>query len=88
MSSIRHTIINDYLPADIFKKYSEEYPIAWIKEYCSNPEVSEHDSSLHGNYSAPAELYDLDLMKFIEGQLPAITITFILAFIMMKEVAG
>jgi len=72
LNSIQHTIINDYLPADIFKKYSEEYPVEWIKEYCSNPEVSEHDSSLHGNYSAPAELYDLNLMKFVESKLPAI----------------
>lgn len=72
MSKIQHTIIEDYLPADLFKKYNENYPIAWIKEYCSNPEVSEHDSSLYGNYSAPTELYDPDLIKFVESKLPEI----------------
>ena len=72
MSNIQHTIIEDYLPTDIFAKYSNGYPIEWIKEYCSNPEVSEHDSSLYGNYSATTELYDMDLIKFVESKLPEI----------------
>jgi len=72
LSNIQHTIIEDYLPTDIFAKYSNGYPIEWIKEYCSNPEVSEHDSSLYGNYSAPTELYDMDLIKFVESKLPEI----------------
>ena len=69
---IKHKIIKDYLPEDLFKKYSDGYPIGWIKKYCSNPEVSEHDSSLYGNYSAPTELYDPDLIAWVEQQLPDI----------------
>ena len=72
MSDIQHTIIDGYLPQAFFKKYSKEYPIEWIKEYCSNPEVSEHESSLYGNYSAGLEHYDLEFLEWVENQLPAI----------------
>ena len=72
MHNIQHTIIDGYLPQDFFKKYSKECPIEWIKEYCSNPEVSEHESSLYGNYSAGLELYDLEFLEWVENQLPAI----------------
>tara|TARA_R100000541_G_scaffold41122_3_gene48546 strand:- start:601 stop:1620 length:1020 start_codon:yes stop_codon:yes gene_type:complete len=72
LSDIQHTIIDGYLPQAFFKKYSKEYPIEWIKEYCSNPEVSEHESSLYGNYSAGLEHYDLEFLEWVENQLPAI----------------
>jgi len=55
-----------------FKKYRDGYPVEWIKEYCSNPEVSEHESSLYGNYSAGLEHYDLELLEWVENQLPDI----------------
>lgn len=72
MSDIQHTIIESYLPLVFFKKYRDEYPVEWIKEYCSNPEVSEHESSLYGNYSAGLEHYDLELLDWVKQQLPDI----------------
>ena len=72
MSDIQHTIIENYLPKQLFNKYYKEYPVDWIKEYCSDPTVSEHDSSLYGNYSAPTELYDPDLIAWVKQQLPDI----------------
>lgn len=72
MSDIQHTIIESYLPLVFFKKYRDGYPVEWIKEYCSNPEVSEHESSLYGNYSAGLEHYDLELLEWVENQLPDI----------------
>jgi len=72
LSDIQHKIINGYLPYAIYNKYAKEYPIDWIKEYCSDPTVSEHESSLYGNYSAGVELYDLELLEWVENKLPDI----------------
>lgn len=65
-------VVPNFLPNDLFVKYSHLYPVDWIKEYCSNPEVSEHESSLHGNYSAPTNLYNTDLEDFVLKQVPGI----------------
>jgi len=56
----------DWLPKHFADKYINNYPEQWIRDYCSNPEVDEHDSSLYGNYSGPAELYDMELCDWIE----------------------
>lgn len=56
----------NFLPQQYFEKYVNNYPEDWIREYCSNPEVSEHQSSLWGNFSAPIERYDEEFVNYIE----------------------
>ena len=68
----QHTIIGNFLSNELFVKYSHCYPVDWIKEYCSDPSVSEHESSLYGNYSAPTHLYNTDINEFLEPLIPSI----------------
>lgn len=42
----------DFLPREIFNQIDSAYPYEYIKEYCADPSVSEHESSLDGNFSA------------------------------------
>ena len=60
---------DNYLPARFADKYINNYPEQWIRDYCADPTVDEHDSSLYGNFSGPAELYDLDLCDWIENDV-------------------
>jgi len=55
----------NFLP-EKFLKHADEYPVEYIKQYCSNPDVSEHESSLHGNYSAPVR--DDELLDWIKDR--------------------
>jgi len=59
----------NYLNGPLIDKYKSDYPEEWIRNYCSNPEVSEHQSSLWGNFSAPIEVYDNELYKWIESNV-------------------
>lgn len=74
MIDLPYTVKRNWLPADIADRFINNYPIEYIKEYCSNPDVSEHESSLYGNYSAPAEEYDSELFEFVRSQIPSIMI--------------
>ena len=74
MIDLPYTIKKNWLPADIAARFIKNYPFDFIKDYCANPEVSEHESSLHGNYSAPAEEYDAELFEFVRNQIPSIMI--------------
>lgn len=47
-----HLIFEDFISSN-FNHILEDYPVEQIKEYCANPAVSEYDSALDGNYSAP-----------------------------------
>lgn len=49
------------------KRYYDNYPEEYIRNYCANPEVSEHESSKWGNYSAPVQ--DIDFLSFIKYEM-------------------
>ena len=59
----------NFLPQVYFNKFVNNYPEDWIREYCSNPEVSEHQSSLWGNFSAPVERYDQEFVTYIHDEV-------------------
>lgn len=54
-----------FLPSEYLERYSGlNYPQDYIIDYAMNPEVSEYESALHGNYSAPVQEQDfLDWIK-------------------------
>jgi len=65
----------NFLPAQ-FHKHISEYPVEYIKQYCSDPDVSEHESSLYGNYSAPVR--DNELLNWVRQRwLPELKIMFL-----------
>ena len=41
-----------FLPRIVFDSVDQSYPLDYIKEYCADPNVSEHEASLDGNFSA------------------------------------
>lgn len=72
MDDLKHIVLPNWLPENLAEKYTNHYPVDYIKEYCANPEVSEHLCSLDGNFSAPAEDFDLELTDYIKSKLPEI----------------
>lgn len=75
-----HYVVKNFMPPWLFERYDQEYPADYIKQYCANPEVSEHQASLDGNYSAPLDQkdyrYDTELMSYIKDTLlPTIVTT-------------
>ena len=50
-----HLIAEDYMSKTDFDRCRQSIDFKEIQHYCSNPEVSEHDNSLHGNYSMPVD---------------------------------
>lgn len=68
-----HYIVKNFMPPWLFEKYYNDYPVDYIKEYCSDPNVSEHEASLYGNYSAPLDQkdyrYDAELIDYIKKDL-------------------
>jgi hypothetical protein len=68
-----YRVINNFMPDNLFDRYYNNYPVDYIKQYCSNPEVSEHSASLYGNYSAPMDdeetPYDPELLTYVQDQL-------------------
>lgn len=64
------------LPEDWCKFYTNHYPEEYIREYCADTDVSEHASSLEGNFSAP--VVELEFRDWIqEHQLPLLKRTFL-----------
>lgn len=59
----------NYLQHKLIDKYRKNYPEDWIRDYCSNPEVSEHQDSLWGNFSAPLEVFDTNLYDWIQQEI-------------------
>lgn len=53
-----HSLNPTFLAPPQLTRIMNEYPVQEIKDYCANPEVSEHQSSLWGNYSAPVDPKD------------------------------
>lgn len=70
-----HHIVNKFMPPRLFDRYYNDYPVDYIKEYCANPEVSEHTASLDGNYSAPLEQRDPELLEYVRDDLLPTIIT-------------
>jgi hypothetical protein len=50
--------IPNFLPEKFFNRYNENYPVEHIISHCANPQASEHEASLDGNYSAPVQEQD------------------------------
>lgn len=65
-----YRIQEDYLPEIFSDRYYNEYPSEYIKEYCSNPEVSEYEAGLDGTFSAPLDQgKDPEITKFVEDNV-------------------
>lgn len=52
---MKFEIKNNFLTLDQFQDIKNLFNEKQIIDYCNDEEVSEHDASLHGNYSFPAE---------------------------------
>jgi len=73
----QYHISENYLPEKFFKRYYEEYPVQYIKDYCMNPEVPEHESALEGTFSAPLDswpetpelAYDQEIVEYIRDNV-------------------
>jgi len=64
------------MPEEWREFYTNNYPEEYIREYCADPDVSEHASSLEGNFSAPVVEDDFrDWVKY--EQLPVLKNTFL-----------
>lgn len=74
MIDLKYVVKENWLPTHLADNLVNNYPIDYIKEWCANPESSDHESSLHGNYSAPAEEFDPELYAYIESKLDEIAI--------------
>lgn len=74
MIDLKHIVTRDWLPPEISERYLDNYPVDYIKEYCSNPDVAEHLCSLDGNFSAPAEEFDPELKNYVQSKLNEIMI--------------
>lgn len=74
MIDLKYTVKENWLPDHLADNLLENYPIDYIKKWCSDPNCKDHESSLHGNYSAPAENFDPELFNFIKNKLDDITV--------------
>lgn len=64
------------MPAEWQDFYTNNYPEDYIREYCADPAVSEHASSLEGNFSAP--VVEDDFREWVKSQqLPLLKRTFL-----------
>jgi hypothetical protein len=71
-----YTVQPGALPEEWQEFYTNNYPEEYIREYCANPDVSEHASSLDGNFSAPViEEQFRDWIKY--EQLPLLKNVFL-----------
>ena len=50
-----YSINRTFLQDPHLTRFQNEYPEEEIRAYCSNPDVSEYESALWGNYSAPVD---------------------------------
>jgi len=53
-----HLVIENYMPPYDFNQCKQSIRFEDIKKYCDNPQVHEHENSLHGNYSMPVDETD------------------------------
>ena len=53
-----HSLNLEFLNEPHLSRFQNHYPEELIRSYCANPNVSEHESSLWGNYSAPVDPKD------------------------------
>lgn len=74
MIDLKYTVKENWLPDHLADNLVDNYPIEDIKEWCADPKCKDHESSLHGNYSAPAEEFDPELYAYIESKLDEIAI--------------
>lgn len=74
MIDLKYTVKENWLPDHLANNLVDNYPIDYIKDWCANPESSDHESSLYGNYSAPAEQFDPELYEYIKSKLDDIMI--------------
>ena len=50
-----HLIAENYMSDTEFEKCKQSINFSEIQKYCSDPQVHEHENSLHGNYSMPVD---------------------------------
>ena len=53
-----YSINPTFLQDPHLSRFRNDYPEEEIRAYCSNPDVSEHESSLWGNFSSPVHHWD------------------------------
>ena len=49
------------------QRYYDNYPEQYIRDHCSDPSNSEHESSLWGNYSAPVN--EVDFLSYVKYEV-------------------
>ena len=67
-----HSLNLEFLNDPHLSRFQNNYPEQEIRAYCSNPDVSEHESSLWGNYSAPVDPKDFIAVSYTHLTLPTI----------------
>ena len=63
----KYSIVNRFMHVNYLQRYYDAYPEQQIREHCANPQASEHESSLWGNYSAP--VLEKDFLSFVEHEM-------------------
>lgn len=74
-----HSLNRKFLTEPHLSRFQNEYPEQYIRQYCADPQVSEHESSLWGNFSAPVNPDDF-LVHWITHNLEKIKYQYLTGF--------
>ena len=76
----QYSLNQKFLSEPHLTRFCTEYPEQYIRQYCADPQVSEHESSLYGNFSAPVNPKDF-LVHNIAHNLEKIKYQFLTGFV-------